>query len=197
MYPYRLLPSPVPFPSPAGPPAVAGQRPRSRPAWPRLALAAVAAILLASCAPLAVLPASAVTVLLVSPNSIRAGFAVTVRATCGDNVNPAFVSSGAFGSVTLVPSHGLLSSSVVIPPSTRPGTYSVRLSCASGQTSSAALTVLGGVGPNPHVGPRTGGGEMASTAGAGLALFGGLGAIAAGLGIWVLSLFRRRAAVVR
>lgn len=186
---------------PASSPAVmAAQSParrRGERPWHRLALAATAAALLTACGPFAASPASAATILIVSPNTIRPGFSVTLRATCGDNVNPAFVSSGAFGSATIVPSHGILSRSVTIPPSTRAGTYSVRLSCASGQTSSATLTVIGSGRPHPHVGPHTGGGEMAASTGARLALFGGLGAIVAGLGFWGMSLFRRRTAVLR
>src|SRR5262249_53932920 len=101
---YRILPRPVSFPSPAaGPPGGGGRRPEVL-----LALAVVASTLLAACVPFAASPASAATILVVSPNSIRAGFSVMLRATCGDNVNPAFVSSAAFGSLTLVPSHGEL-----------------------------------------------------------------------------------------
>ena len=54
-------------------------------------------------------------ILLVNPSSIEAGFAVELRATCGDNVNPAFVHSTAFGSVTLVPDNGVLTRNVTVP----------------------------------------------------------------------------------
>jgi len=80
--------------------------------WLRLCLASIAAVLFSACV---ALPASAATILLVNPSSIRAGFQVEIRATCGDNANPAFVRSSAFGSVTLVPSHGILEENVTIP----------------------------------------------------------------------------------
>lgn len=159
--------------------------------WLRLCLASIAAVLFSACV---ALPASAATILLVNPSSIRAGFQVEIRATCGDNANPAFVRSSAFGSVTLVPSHGILEENVTIPGNTRSGTYRVSLSCASGQSSSANLTVIGSR-VNPTHGPHTGGGEMAASTGGRLTLLGGLGALVAGVGIWVLSAIRRRSPV--
>lgn len=147
---------------------------------------------------LAVTPviASAAAVLVVNPGSIGAGFQVEVRATCGDNVNPAFVNSKAFGAVTLVPNKGVLSANVTVPSSTRSGTYTVNLSCASGQKASTKLDVIGGgAPPNPNHGPRTGGGQMAAGMGGKLTLYGGLGAIALGLGLWLVLGVRRRTTV--
>jgi hypothetical protein len=160
--------------------------------WLQVGLAGLSVILLTACG---ALPASAATILLLNPNSIRAGFQIEIRATCGDNTNPAFVGSAAFGSVTLVPSHGVLRENVSIPASTRSGTYTVSLECASGQQSSAKLTVINGGRPNPNHGPHTGGGEMAASTGGRLALLGGLGALVAGVGLWLLSGLRRRTPV--
>ena len=82
---------------------------------------------------------------------------------------------------------------VTIMRNVRPGAYTVSLSCASGQHSTATLTVLGG-GFNPRHGPHTGGGEMASTTGARIGLYGGGLALVTGLGIWLASGLRRRTA---
>ena len=48
---------------------------------------------------------------------------------------------------------------------------------------------------NPNVGPATGGGEMAASAGARIAIFGGLGAVALGIGVWIVSAVRRRSTI--
>ena len=62
--------------------------------------------------------------------------------------------------------------------------YTVDLRCASGQRSSAELTVLDSHDrPDRHHGPDTGGGEMAASTGPKLALGGGLLAIIAGVGL--------------
>ena len=120
--------------------------------------------------------------------------AVNLVATCGNNVNSAVVTSRAFGTVTLVPDHGRLKTSVTVPAGIRAGTYSVGLTCASGQVATSNLTVRHGTSstPNPFVGPATGGGEMSASAGARLAVFGGIGAIVLGIGVWVVSAARRR-----
>ncbi len=158
--------------------------------WVRIILVSCATVLLAS----ACIPASAsgATLLIVNPSSIHAGYAIEVRATCGDNVNPAFVHSKAFGSVTLVPSRGMLRATVTVPRSTAVGTYAVDLSCASGQQSSAKLTVLSSGKPNKSYGPHTGGGEMAATLIGRITLYGGLGLLAVGLATWLLLGARRR-----
>jgi hypothetical protein len=161
--------------------------------WLRIILATCSTVLLTTaCDPAS---ASAAALLIVNPNSINAGFTVEVRATCGDNVNPAFVHSRAFGSVTLVPSNGVLRANVTVPKSTKSGTYTVDLSCASGQLSSAKLTVLNGGKPNPSHGPQTGGGEMAASLTGKMTLYGGLGVIVLGLGTWLLIGMRRRPSV--
>jgi hypothetical protein len=72
----------------------------------------------------------------------------------------------------------------------------VSLACASGEKASTKLTVVrGGAPPNPNQGPRTGGGEMAASLGGKLALYGGLGGIVVGLGIWLMLGLRRRTSV--
>src|ERR1700709_2209850 len=117
----------------------------------RICFASIVSVLaLAACVPA---NASGITVLSLSPSSIRAGFQIEINATCLDNLNTATVSSRAFGRLTLVPDHGLLMTEVTIPSDTVPGPYSVNLSCASGGHSSAELTVLNGSHPNPHHGP--------------------------------------------
>jgi hypothetical protein len=161
--------------------------------WLRICLASFICVLgLAACVPA---NASGATLLIVSPGSIRAGFQIDVRATCSDMLNPAYVSSRVFGSLTLEPDHGLLMAEVTVPTDTETGTYTVSLRCASGGTSSATLTVLNGTHPNPHHGPETGGGEMGSMTSAHLALFGGIGTIVAGAGIALVAALRRRATV--
>jgi hypothetical protein len=166
--------------------------------WVRISAVSIVSLLwltaLAACAPAS---ASGATLLIVTPSSIQAGFAIEVRATCGENVNPGFVSSRAFGSITLVPNHNVLADNVTVPRSTASGTYAVDLRCASGGRSSSQLTVFDGrhPNPNPHHGPATGGGEMSSRSGARLALLGGLGAILAGAGVMFLAYWRRRAPV--
>ena len=161
--------------------------------WLRIGFASVVALMaLAACVPA---NASGASVLVLSPSSIRAGFQIEVSATCVDNLNSATVSSRAFGSITLVPDHGLLMTEVTIPSNTVSGTYTVSLSCASGGRSSSQLTVLNGAHPNPHHGPDTGGGEMGSMSAAHLVLLGGIGTIAAGIGIWFVMALRRRTPV--
>jgi hypothetical protein len=149
-----------------------------------------------SAAVLPATPASASTILLITPSTIEAGFAVTLSATCGDNVNPAIVTSKVFGTVTLVPDKGKLHTSITVPLTTRPGTYNVNLSCASGQTTTSTFSVIRPTSPphtaNPNLGPATGGGEMAASAGARIAIFGGLGAVVLGVVVWIVSAVRRR-----
>ena len=141
-------------------------------------------------------PASAATILLITPSTVEAGFAVTLSATCGNNVNPAIVTSKVFGTVTLVPDNGKLHTSIVVPLTTKAGTYAVDLSCASGQTANSTFSVIRPTAPphtvNPNLGPATGGGEMAASGAARIAIFGGLGAVALGIGVWIVSAVRRR-----
>ena len=69
-------------------------------------LAAVGAALFSGSATLLAgpVPAQAETVFIeVNPSTIRAGYAVSLRASCGSMVNPAKARSEAFGTVTLQP----------------------------------------------------------------------------------------------
>jgi hypothetical protein len=159
--------------------------------WAYIGVASVlCALLLSACGAAGT---SGGTVLVVSPGSIRAGYQVSVRATCHDNLNPAHVTSDAFGPVTLEPDHGLLMTDVMVPAGTPSGTYTAKLSCASGGRSSTTLTVLDGTHPAAFHGPDTGGGQMASTGPARLALLAGLGLVLVGLGLALVTMVRRRA----
>jgi hypothetical protein len=163
-----------------------------------VAVAATGSFALAA-AVLPATPASAATILLITPSTIEAGFAVTLSATCGDNVNPAIVTSQVFGTVTLVPDHGKLHTSITVPLTTKAATYNVNLSCASGQTTTSKFSVIRPTSPpntvNPNLGPATGGGEMAASGGARIAIFGGLGAVVLGIGVWIVSAVRRRTTI--
>jgi hypothetical protein len=168
-----------------------------------LATAVATASIVAGVLLLGAAPAMASTILLITPMSIEAGFSVTVSAVCDDNVDPAEVSSRAFGSVTLQPAAGKLKTTVIIPSTTAAGTYAVRLVCADGQVANSSLDVTNGgatapaisaetVTPNTHVGPATGGGEMAASSGARLAAYGGVGAVAIGVVLWITAVRLRR-----
>lgn len=172
-------------------PVSRGYRPSLRRALVVLALAFAAPV-----AGLGAEPAAAAVVVTLNPTTIQAGFSVEIRATCGANKNPAVVRSDAFGSVTLVPSNGVLRTDVVIPPATKAGVYTVFLSCASGQGDATQLTVVNHGGstthrPNPSVGPQTGGGQMSGTE-AMRTFYGGMAAALIGGIIWIVAAWRRR-----
>ena len=96
----------------------------------------------------------------VNPSTITAGLQVGISGSCGENVNTASVSSGAFTSpVSLTPMNGLLNATTVVPQSTRAQGYAVTLSCASGNTASTTLWVVSNA--TPSHGPATGGGGTA------------------------------------
>jgi hypothetical protein len=99
----------------------------------------------------------------VSPATVSAGAQTQVTASCGENVNKATVSSIAFGSHTLQPVGGVLATTATISPETAPGTYGVRLACATGSQATTTLTVIGGsTSQSGNVpGPNTGGGFLA------------------------------------
>jgi LPXTG-motif cell wall-anchored protein len=101
----------------------------------------------------------------VNPSTIQAGFQVQIRASCGDDVNPATARSRAFGEITLTPHHqsDQLIGWATIPTSTDPGDYRVDLRCANGSSAQAELIVLGMA--RPTRGPDTGGGGTADDAG--------------------------------
>ncbi len=99
----------------------------------------------------------------VSPATVAAGNQTQIQASCGDNANPATVTSPVFGSVKLQPVAGLLAATVSVPADTMRGTYDVRLECATGSTAITTLTVLpeGSSTQGVH-GPNTGGGFLAT-----------------------------------
>lgn len=98
----------------------------------------------------------------VSPGTIEAGNSVTVRADCGDNSNPATVSSKAFRSLTLQPWNTLLQGEASVGQTVKTGTYDVMLTCRTGSRATTTLSVLGTGGRRPTVGPHTGGGFLAN-----------------------------------
>jgi hypothetical protein len=112
----------------------------------------------------------------VSPATVDAGSQVSIKANCGDNLNPATVKSTAFGEVTLQPAAppaDVLIAQVTVPPDTPKATYDVRLSCSTGSNASTTLTVLNSVTVTPRatytghatLGPNTGGGFLAHGSG--------------------------------
>jgi hypothetical protein len=100
----------------------------------------------------------------VSPSTIQPGSAVGIRASCGDDLNPATVTSKVFGSVTMTPVNGILTATAQVPESTLPGTFDVRLVCSTGSKATTTLTVLktAAARPPPTMGPHTGGGFLAN-----------------------------------
>ncbi|HZN76863.1 MAG TPA: hypothetical protein VFC00_34995 [Micromonosporaceae bacterium] len=142
-------------------------------------------------------PAHAVDVFVeVNPNTIQAGYAVVIRASCGDSVNPGTVKSDAFGEVTLVHQYGFLTATVTVPTNTRPRGYTVKLTCPTGSSATTTLWVVGM--PAPTRGPHTGGGWLAVGGGSdrglgGMTLVGG-GLVVVGVGAGLGLLLRRRRA---
>lgn len=130
----------------------------------------------------------------VNPSTIQAGFQVGIRASCGEDLNPASVKSGAFGELTLTPQQGsrLMIGQATIPSTTRAGEYKVDLRCANGATATAELFVLDM--SQPTRGPKTGGGGTAGGGfgAAGPVLLAGAGAAALGAGAVLLVGLRRR-----
>jgi len=99
----------------------------------------------------------------VNPATVTAGSQVSIRASCGDNNNPATVKSNVFGTITVQPVNGLLSAQVSVAPDTPKGTYDVRMTCATGSRANTTLTVLNTapVQKQATLGPNTGGGFLA------------------------------------
>ncbi|HET6211345.1 MAG TPA: hypothetical protein VFE14_00590 [Micromonosporaceae bacterium] len=132
----------------------------------------------------------------VNPSTIQAGFSISIRASCGDNVNPAKVKSDAFGEQTMLPNNGFLYATVSVPENKKPKGYTVTLSCPNGSSATTTLFVLGM--DQPSKGPHTGGGGLANGAGGGLAggapvmLAGGLTVLGLGTALGLVALRRRR-----
>lgn len=150
-----------------------------------LALAAVAVSLAAT-------PARAAAVFVeTNPSTVPVSERLAVRASCPDNLAPAVVSSDAFGTVTVNPEYGFLTATVTVPADTPVGDHRVRLTCPGGASASSVLHVV--ARDRPSQGPATGFGGTAGNSGPAL-IGAGLAALAAGVGLGVVSLRRRRAA---
>jgi hypothetical protein len=130
----------------------------------------------------------------VNPSTIQAGFSVSIRASCGDNVNPAKVSSDAFGEQTMLPANGFLYATVSVPSNKAAKGYPVKLACANGATATSTLFVLGM--NTPTKGPHTGGGGLSGQGPAGpTVVAGGLTVLGVGAALGFVALRRRRTAV--
>jgi len=133
--------------------------------------------------------------LRITPSTIQAGFQVEIEAYCGDNVNPATVSSDAFGVVTVNPQTNTQTGKVThrgtatIPPGTKAAAYKVNLKCPSQQSASTTLHVVNYV-VQSH-GPHTGGGFLAASGTSGTPMIGAGAAVAAG-GALLFFMARRR-----
>jgi hypothetical protein len=142
-------------------------------------------------------PARAASVFIeVNPSTVLAGFAVSIRASCGSSVTPAKAISPAFssGSVTLAPDKLFLIGTATVPRDKAAHGYPVRLSCKTGRTATTTLWVIA-ASSQPTRGPNTGGGFLAHQGGpVGPAMIGGgLAAVGVGGALAVWTARRRRA----
>lgn len=110
---------------------------------------------------LAMLPALAFAgtqpvIVQLTPSTVAPGGSVFIRAMCTSGTS-ATVSSSAFASATLgvAQSGGGLIALVTVSSGISPGTFTVNVSCASGEAGTATLTVA------PSGGATTGDGTMA------------------------------------
>lgn len=132
----------------------------------------------------------------VQPSTAPAGSGIHVKADCGEDMNPAKVRSEAFGEQLLLPDDGGLAADVTVPADTRPGTYTVKLTCPNGKTASTKLHVLA-VNEPPAIGPHTGGGGTAGEPpkenhAIPFALVGGLASLVIGATLGLAAMRRRR-----
>ncbi len=129
----------------------------------------------------------------VNPSTVGAGLQVGITGSCGENVNTASVSSGAFTSpVTLTPVNGVLSATAVVPSTTKAQGYPVTLNCASGNAATSTLWVVNNT--TPSKGPATGGGGSSHDTGSTL-LAGGLAALLGAAALGIVARRRRRVPV--
>lgn len=128
----------------------------------------------------------------VNPSTIEAGERVGIRASCPSNDKPATVRSDAFGRVTVEPRFGFLVRSVTIPSDQDPRSFTVRLTCPTGETATATLHVVNRT--RPTRGPATGFGGTADTGFGlgGVLVVTGLLTVAGGVAIGLIALRRRR-----
>jgi hypothetical protein len=172
----------------------------SRAGLTRLAAAGAAVFAGAATCLLGPAPAHASTVFIeVNPSTILAGFAVSLRASCGSTVNPAKATSEAFGTVTLRPENNFLIGQATVPANKSPRGYSVRLTCPTGGSATTTLWVISATS-KPTRGPNTGGGFLAGHDSGGpsgtLMIVSGLAAVGAGGVIALWAARRRRAGEV-
>ncbi|HEX5200943.1 hypothetical protein ACFQS1_20935 [Paractinoplanes rhizophilus] len=125
-----------------------------------------------------------------NPSTVPAGDQVGLRASCDDNLKAANVSSALFGTVPVNPQFGLLTATVTVPASTKPGDYKFQLHCSDKATASATLHVVAKV--EPAQGPATGGGGTAPERYAPMLIGTGLAVIGAGLALGLTTRRRRR-----
>jgi hypothetical protein len=143
-------------------------------------------------ATLTVTPASP-PVISVTPSVATPGAAVTFSVTCGPGATSASLFGATLGLADQIPmgvaaNPGEFTTTVNLPASISPGTYSPSIDCnPSGQSGSAFLTVNPLIPPPPVRPPLTGDGATATVMGgpfsmAGLALLGA-GGLAVGAGV--------------
>jgi hypothetical protein len=128
----------------------------------------------------------------VTPDTAQADSVIGIDASCGDdNRRSASVESAAFGRKTVRPQDGRLTAAASVPADRRAGSYRVHLTCRNGRTATATLRVLART--RPTRGPATGfGGTAGSDPWPAILIAGGLLSIAAGAGLGVVSVRRRR-----
>lgn len=147
-------------------------------------------------ASLTVNPAAA-PVIDVTPSIAAPGTSVTFAITCGSGGTSATLYGTTLGLSEHIPmdpaTHaGVFVTTVALPMSISPGSYSPSIDCDNGVSGTASLTVNPLPGPQPTGPPMTGDGTTSSAMGgpfttAGLALLG-----AGGLAVAVVGVVRRR-----
>ena len=128
-----------------------------------------------------------------TPSTARPGDQIGFRASCTDNLTSATVTSGALGStgsVAVKPNFGLLTATVTLSTTLKPGDYRVNLVCPDKKTASTTLHVVARV--EPSRGPAAGGGGTAPNRSAPMLIGGGATAVVAGLVLAAQSMRRRR-----
>jgi hypothetical protein len=125
-----------------------------------------------------------------TPSTARPGDEVGIRASCTDNLTAATVTSDALGTVSVKPNFGLLTATVTLGATVKPGDYRVNLTCPDKKTASTTLHVVARV--EPSRGPATGGGGTAPNRSAPMLIGGGVTALIAGLVLAAQSARRRR-----
>jgi hypothetical protein len=128
----------------------------------------------------------------VTPDTAQADSVIGIDASCGDdNRRSANVESAAFGRKTVRPQDGRLTAAATVPADRRADSYRVHLTCRNGRTATTTLRVVART--RPSRGPATGFGGMAGgDPWPAVLIAGGLLAIAAGAGLGVVSVRRRR-----